>query len=282
MIKKIKYYKNLLEKALYSVQKIHHMQQEEHIIKLQAQHKNPKSLIPHGYKIYSQNDEDGILNEIFKRIGTTNKTFVEFGIGSGLENNTLALIFNGWNGLWIDASSKSIANIKRHFSTIIRDGQLKVENTFITRDNINGIIETHLDRQEIDLLSVDVDGNDFHILHAITCIKPRVIVIEYNAKFRPPISCCMAYTETHTWDWDDCMGASLSFLELQLKKKGYVLVGCNLSGANAFFVQEDLVKDKFMDPYTAETHYQPARFYLSSFYGGHKVSYITVEKFLKT
>ena len=56
-------------------------------------YQDPKSLIPFGDKIYSQSDEDGIIREIFNRIGTTNKIFIEFGIGNGLENNSLALLF---------------------------------------------------------------------------------------------------------------------------------------------------------------------------------------------
>src|SRR5262245_35138910 len=62
---------------------------------------DPKHLGPYGAKIYCQCDEDGIITEIFRRIGTTNKCFVEFGIGNGLENNTNALLFDGWHGLWI-------------------------------------------------------------------------------------------------------------------------------------------------------------------------------------
>ena len=66
---------------------------------------------------------------------------------------------------------------------------------------------------EIDLLSVDIDGNDFHVLKAITCIKPRVIVMEYNSKFPPPILFCMDYNPEHRWQGNDCFGASLKFLE---------------------------------------------------------------------
>ena len=40
-------------------------------------------------------------------------------------------------------------------------------------------------RGEIDLLSIDIDGNDYHVWKAIDVINPRVVVIEYNAKFTP-------------------------------------------------------------------------------------------------
>ena len=73
---------------------------------------NPKNLIPYGYKMYSQGDEDGIINEIFNRIGETNKIFVEFGSGNGLAGNTLALLFKNWSGLWIDGSLDDINEVK--------------------------------------------------------------------------------------------------------------------------------------------------------------------------
>lgn len=226
--------------------------------------------------MYSQSDEDGIIREIFNRIGVTNKTFVEFGIGNGLENNTLALLFDDWRGLWIDASSKSIQKIRNAFANIIETKQLQVVQSFITTDNINALISNHINAPEIDLLSVDIDGNDYHILNAITCVSPRVIVVEYNAKFTPPILYCMTYNATHSWEKDDCFGVSLKFLEVHLGQKGYTLVGCNLSGANAFFVRNDLVGDRFLAPFTAEHHYEPARYYLSGYFAGHPPSYRTL------
>jgi hypothetical protein len=250
----------------------------QEIERLQAKerYQNPKSLIPFGSKIYSQSDEDGIIREIFNRIGTTNKTFVEFGIGNGLENNTLALLFEGWQGLWIDASSKSVNKIRENFNIIIEKEQLKLVQSFITKENINSLISNKIKSEEIDLLSVDIDGNDYHIIDAITCVSPRVIVVEYNAKFTPPVLYCMDYNDSHRWEKDDCFGASLKFFEVNLEKKGYYLVGCNLSGANAFFVRKDLVSDQFLSPFTAENHYEPARYYLSGYFAGHPASYKTL------
>src|SRR5262245_49199772 len=81
------------------------------VLRAQPRYQQRASLIPYGYKVYSQNDEDGIIQEIFNRIGTTNRRFVEFGIGDGLENNTFALMFSGWRGLWIEANSEATARI---------------------------------------------------------------------------------------------------------------------------------------------------------------------------
>ncbi len=254
--------------------------QEMERVKESARYQDPKNLIPFGYKIYSQSDEDGIIREIFNRIGVTNKIFVEFGIGNGLENNSLSLLFEDWEGLWIEGSLNQVKKIRKHFAEIISKGKLKIIQSFITKDNINQLISSQIKSNEIDLLSVDIDGNDYHVLNAITCVKPRVIVIEYNGKFRPPIMYCMDYNETHTWEKDDCFGVSLKFLEVNLEKKGYYLVGCNLSGVNAFFVRKDLVSDRFLAPFTAENHYEPPRYYFSGYFAGHPATYKTLAKSL--
>ncbi|MGK7945492.1 MAG: hypothetical protein AB4058_13580 [Microcystaceae cyanobacterium] len=119
------------------------------------------------------------------------------------------------------------------------------------------------------------------MVDAITCVSPRVIVIEYNAKFVPPMMYCMDYHATHSWKKDDCFGASLKFFEVYLDKKGYYLVGCNISGVNAFFVRKDLVSDHFLEPFTAEHHYEPPRYYFSGYFSGHPPSYKTLVKSLE-
>lgn len=243
-------------------------------------YREPGSLIPFGYKVYSQNEEDGIIREIFNRIGTTNKVFVEFGIGDGLENNTLTLLFDGWRGLWIEGDSTNSNKIKLGLNNTIESQKLTLINSFITKENINNLIASAIKETEIDLLSIDVDGNDYHFFASISCIKPRVVIMEYNAKFAPPLQYCMKYNPCHSWDETDNFGVSLKFLELKLKEKGYALVACNLTGANAFFVRQDLLEDKFLAPFTAEKHYQPARYHLAGMTSGHRPSYKTLDDWI--
>ncbi len=249
-------------------------------LKSEERYQNPKVLSKYGRKLYSQNEEDGIIVEIFKRIGTTNKIFVEFGIGDGLENNTLALLFQGWKGLWLEGSASSVNNIKDHFKSVLNTKQLQVTEAFITKDNINELISSKIKENEIDLLSVDIDGNDVHIFNEISVINPRVVVIEYNARFFPPIMFTVDYNSTHVWQGDDYMGASLKYLEVAFEKKGYKLVGCDIAGVNAFFVRDDLAGDKFLSPYTAEEHYEPVRQYLLSAYPG--PTYQAIDKILSS
>jgi hypothetical protein len=101
---------------------------------------DPKRLERFGFKGYSQNDEDGIIREIFKRISTTDKRFVEFGTGTGLENNTVFLLCQDWSGLWIDGSDVSHAAQKNVFAWAIEDVRLNAVHAFLTVENINNVI----------------------------------------------------------------------------------------------------------------------------------------------
>jgi hypothetical protein len=229
-----------------------------------------RRLPPFGFKVYSQNDEDGIIQEIFARIGQRSRTFVEFGVGDGLENNTLKLLLEGWSGLWVEGSEDSAAGINKKFYDVIQQGRLQVRHAFIDRDNINRLVGQSY-TGEIDLISIDVDGNDIHLLEALDVVSARALVIEYNAKFAPPLSIAQAYNAAHRWRGTDYMGSSLAAITKIAERKGYALVGCNVVGINAFFVRHDLLEDKFCPPYTAENHYQPARYFLwQTFAAGHE------------
>jgi hypothetical protein len=232
-------------------------------------YESAKRLERYGAKVYSQNDEDGIIQEIFNRIETGSRTFVEFGVEDGLENNTLKLLLDGWRGLWIEGSEGCVRQIAHKFRDVIASGRLQVKEAFITRDNINALIAPHF-QGEIDLLSIDIDGNDIYILDAVTAVNPRVIIVEYNGKFPPPMNVAQEYAPNHTWDGSDYGGSSLEAITKVAAEKGYCLVGCGIVGVNAFFVRRDLTSDKFDEPFTAKHHYQPARYFLwQTFVSGH-------------
>lgn len=236
---------------------------------------SPKGLAGYGYKVFSQSDEDGIIAQIFHRIGLTNRVFVEFGVGDGLENNTSALLFDGWSGLWIEGSKEYCDRMRSNMSNLIEAGRLTLVNDFIRRDNIDSLISNNLKAREIDLLSVDIDGNDAHVVENIACINPRVIVVEYNGKFGPSIDFCMTYDQNHVWRKTDNFGASLKCYEKLMTKRGYSLVGCNIVGTNAFFVRNDLLGDHFEQPYTSEHHFEPGRYELVGLPAGHPATHAT-------
>lgn len=166
------------------------------------------------------------------------------------------MLHKGWKGLWIEGSIDSYNEINERFKVPIESGLLKVENAFITRDNINDLINKY-ESGSIDLLSINIDGNDWHIWKAIDVIDPRVVVIEYNAQFSPDVEWIMGYNAEHIWNGDEWYGASLLSLEILGKQKGYQLVGTNLTGTNAFFVKKGLAGDKFYKPASARELYAP-------------------------
>lgn len=227
---------------------------------------NPKRLEKYAFRCYSQHDEDGIVAEIFRRLGDkTVRTFVEFGVGDGLENNSLMLLKMGWQGLWIEGNPENSALIRQRFQPLLSSRQLAFEERFITAENIDEIIAGHF-QGEIGMLCVDIDGNDYYIWDAIRTVNPQLVVIEYNAKFPPPIEWSIAYDPAHNWDFSDYQGASLSALTRLARTKGYRLVGCNLNGTNAFFVRSDLAEDKFCDSLNEADYYHPPRYYLTEGY----------------
>lgn len=232
---------------------------------------NPKCIEKYGFKVYSQNDEDGILEEIFHRIGTTNKVFIEFGVQDGLESNGHYLILKGWKGLWIECDDKAYEDILVNFLDVIKSKALTIAHEFIRRDNINQIFESNNFVGEIDLLSIDIDGNDYYVWKEIEVISPRVVTIEYNAKIPPACKWIMPYCEYHIWDGGDKHGASLSALEELAKEKGYTLVGTNISGVNAFFVRDDCMNDKFAS-LSVNQLYNPPRYH-KKFFAGHPSLY---------
>jgi hypothetical protein len=227
-----------------------------------ARFDDPRRLERSGFKVHSQYDEDGIIAEIFRRIGTTNRECIEFGAGNGTENCTGFLLMQGWKGLWIDGGDDFLPTLNVAWKPEMARGQLVARHAFITVDNIDGIIREAGFSGEIDLLAVDLDGNDYHFLENISAVAPRVICAEYNANIPAHVDWKMERRDDYVWGGlDDRTGASLKALEVMLGKRGYVLVGCSLAGVNAFFVRQDLVGDKFADPFTAENHYHPWRFF---------------------
>src|SRR5262245_30820419 len=225
---------------------------------------DPKRLLRYGFKVYSQSDEDGIIQEIFRRVGATTKTFIEFGVETGSECNTAKLLVEGWRGLWIEASTPMVADICKNFVAFLNERKLKVVENLVTAENINTLLKQAEMTGEVDLLSIDIDYNDYWVWRAIEVTNPRVVVIEYNATLRPPLSLVVPYEPTRRWDGSNYFGASLEALVRLGRAKGYRVVGCNFSGSNAFFVREDICGDCFLEPATAEEHYEPPRYFFAT------------------
>jgi hypothetical protein len=233
-------------------------------------HADPKRLLRYGFKLYSQNDEDGIIQEIFRRIGTGNRTFVEFGVETGQECNSAKLLVEGWRGLWIEAKADHVAAVRRRFAAFIQDGKLKLLEAAVTAENIDALLRQADVVGDIDLLGIDIDYNDYWVWKAVSAVRPRAVVIEYNASLRPPLSVTVPYDPQGSWDGSNFYGASLEALVRLGAEKGYRIVGCSIAGVNAFFVRDDLCAGHFLEPATAAEHYEPPRHFFHLLPAGHK------------
>jgi hypothetical protein len=201
-----------------------------------------------GFKCHSQNSEDGILLYIFSIIGTTNKIAVEICAGNGIECNAANLIINhGWWALLFDGGAANIAAGTQFFQTnprsYIRPPCL-VE-AWITRDNVNDLIRQNHISGEIDLLSIDVDGNDYWIWNALDVISPRVVIVECQANnWGAERAVTIPYQEDFLADFsaggETYCGASLPAMVNLGRRKGYRLVGVERYGFNAFFIRNDI------------------------------------------
>ena len=213
-----------------------------------------------GFKLYSQSDEDGILAEIFRRIGAPHRSFVEFGCETGLENNSRFLLEQGWRGLWIEGYPDYVTGVRGNFHAKLQSGQLRLQQSYVNRSNINPLIQEAGFTGEVDFLSVDIDSNDYHVFEAIDVINPRVVCLEHNHEYKQGEHWVMPYDEDYRWNPASARadyGASLAAMAALAERKGYRLVGCGLCSANGFYVRADLVGDKFAGPFTAAHLFNP-------------------------
>ena len=228
-----------------------------------GRYSDPLSLIPSQAQVYSQNGEDGIVAEIFSRIGTGDRFFVEIGIESGVQNNTRLLLEQGWRGIWIDGSSEGVALARATFDEWLRSGALTIVEALVTRHNIDAVLDRAQAPSRFDFLSLDVDQNTGHLWASLRR-RSRVACIEYNANLPPSLALEAEYHPELVWDGTSWYGASLKALEEIAGAKDMSLVGCELIGVNAFFVGTDEASGKFRAPFTAQEHYEPPRFGRSS------------------
>jgi hypothetical protein len=210
------------------------------------------------FRVFSQWGEDGIIQALLSGIpsASVRRIFVEFGVENYTESNTRFLLANdNWSGLVLDGSEQNIASIRQ--DPIYWQHNLKAECCFITRDNINELITRSGISGDIGLLSVDIDGNDYWVWESIDCVRPVIVITEYNARFGPDRAVSVPYdanfrreTAHHSMIY---YGASLKALAQLGNRKGYALVGCNSAGNNAFFVRRDLLGGVLSERSVAES-----------------------------
>lgn len=189
-------------------------------------------------KMFSQNGEDGVIAEIMGRIGAGRRYFVEFGIGEGVEGNCVFLAdVLGWSGLFIESAEDDYPALARRYAST---PAVSTVHALVTAENIESVLERANVPTDLDILSIDIDGNDYWVWKAIERFSPRMAIVEYNGSLPLDAALVQPYVAETSWQATDYFGASLGALERLGEQKGYFLAHTELSGSNAFFVRADL------------------------------------------
>jgi hypothetical protein len=205
-----------------------------------------KSINDAEFKVFSQFGDDGIIQYLVHEVNIsgTEKIFVEFGVQDYEESNTRFLLFNNnWRGLILDGDSGNISHVRD--SGYFWKYDLTAATAFINRDNINALLQENGFTGEIGLLSIDIDGNDYWVWERIDVIDPIIVVAEYNGVFGPDHAVTVPYDagfiRSHAHYSNLYWGCSLRALCRLAERKGYVFVGCNNGGNNAYFIKRERI-----------------------------------------
>jgi len=204
----------------------------------------PYNLSTQRFKLFSQNEEDGIIHAIFDTVGDGSRRFVEIGAGTNGGNSGFLASECGWSGMMLEASSRRTDRLKMRFEPM----GVACLTDWAACENINDLIRDSGCEGEIDLLSIDIDGNDYWIWEAITACSPRLVIIEYNSLFGPDRAVVVPYDaefDRHRFveaaeGGHYYFGASLQALSRLAEQKGYRLVVTEPRGVNAFFLRNDV------------------------------------------
>lgn len=186
------------------------------------------------FRAFSQSNEDGLLTEILKSSNIPSPgVFIEVGMGDGTENNTLLLLLSGWNGVWVGGEKLKIDIEDVNTISFLR--------RWIKSSNFVSIVEESvaiLGTAEVDVFSLDLDGNDYHLAEMILerGFRPKIWVQEYNAVFGPVTEWIMPLNDQHKWNHDNYFGASYMAYVRLFERFEYKPVACSANGANVFFV----------------------------------------------
>ncbi len=196
----------------------------------------PERLTARRFRISSQNQEDGLTLALLHEARPTSRRFFEIGAGLSGGNGGFLASEWGWAGLMVDGHQEHMKQVGRRFPTTTAVA------AWITRENINALITEHGYAGEVDLFSLDLDGNDYWIWDAVSVSSPRVLILEYNSIFGPERSVTVPYDPQFDRHRHHSMyfGASLTALTRLSARKGYRLVAVEPAGVNAFFLRNDV------------------------------------------
>lgn len=214
------------------------------------------------FKVFSQSGEDGVIQWLIHNIPIQSKRFIEFGVQNYTELKTrFLLMHDNWSGLIMDGSQENMDYVKQDNICWMHD--LKPVPAFITAENINTLIRDNGFDGEVGILSIDIDGNDYWVWKAISCVQADIVICEYNSRFGSERAVTIPYdpnfyrTEAHSSNL--YFGASIRALTLLGQQKGYALVYGNEIGSNLFFIRRELLNDVVYEK-TVEECYVRAKY----------------------
>ena len=217
--------------------------QTESIIKKQ----NYRTLADLELRVFSQFGDDGIIQYLAHNLDLSHKTFIEFGVEDYFESNTRFLLQKeNWSGFVMDGSNKNISRLKK--ASFYWKHDLNSRAAFVTKDNINSLLLDGMDDWDgLDILHIDIDGNDYWIWKEIE-INPAIVIMEYNSNFGIDRAITIPYAadfyRTNAHYSNIYWGSSLKALHTLAIEKGYEFIGCNGAGNNAYFIRKDKMNER--------------------------------------
>jgi len=207
-------------------------------------HKPVSPLNTYEFKVFSQWGEDGIIQFLIANLAIKNRTFIEFGVEDFFEANCRFLLMkDNWSGFVLDGSARNIERLQSSY--FYWRYALHSRAAFVTRENIGALLEESGFDKDLGILSIDVDGVDYHILGALQNWTPSILIVEYNAVFGLDRAVSVPYAPDFSRSMQHhsnlYFGASLPAFLHMADERGYAFVGANSAGNNAFFVRRDLL-----------------------------------------
>ena len=213
-------------------------------------------------KVFSQHGEDGVIETLLKYIPSKHDFLVEFGAHDGvnMSNSRYLIKDRNWSAYLIEADKRFYSALENVYHGHPR---VKLQQTFITPENINDLFNHASVPEDFELMSVDIDSIDYLVWEALTQFTPKIVIVEYNSSVRPDTEYIVERSDAFRLGATAKEGASLLAYENLAKRKGYQLIYTELSGSNAFFIHESC-KQYFNDvdwsQLTTETLYQAPQF----------------------
>lgn len=240
--------------------------------RLQWSGKTARPLHEAALDIFTYHGEDGIINYLVEKCTGIPRRFADIGSGDCIKSNCAALAVHGnWEGLFIDQDNRQLNIGRRFYNPLNREGRnLRFCEAAVTPGNINELLAANGCENEIGLLSIDIDGNDYWIWEAISVVQPAIVVIEAKVEFGTGDYLVSYGPANHRAADPQYNGASVSVLCRLAAQKGYKLAGANKQGYNLFFVREAVnvpevnAADVLRDPETIRS------FYPEEFFSSHK------------